>query len=186
MRRLVPPLATLLALAALCGAPRPATASLTLVGLDGMSATVLQEGQSSFSGLGLRMRMTSVALVPGVDLLPSFEYWRNRSTVEPFGIETARRDATVGVDARYTFRRSTWSPYLGAGLGLHFLSGEVHAPGLGIEHDRNSVVKGGLAALGGVQFPITPKVHNFVELKYHHVTDYRQLKINWGLSFDLR
>jgi opacity protein-like surface antigen len=175
-----------LALLALCAQARPAAAQGGLIGIDGMSATVLQEGQSSFSGLGFRMRLTSVQLVPGIDFLPSFEYWRNRSTVQPFGIETGRRDATLAVDARYTFRRDTWSPYVGAGLGMHFLSSEVHAPSLGVVRERDSVVKGGLAALGGVTFPLTSRVHNFLELKYHHVTEYRQLKINWGLSYDFR
>lgn len=188
MRRSSWRMSALPALLALCAlaSPRPAAAAGGFTGLDAMSATVMQEGQSSFSGLGLRARLTSVRLVPGVEIMPSVEYWRNRSTVQPFGIETSRRDATLAVDARYSFRREAWSPYVGAGIGMHFLSSEVHAPALGLDREQDSVIKGGLAALGGVTFPITSRVHNFIELKYHHVTEYRQLKINWGLSFDLQ
>jgi opacity protein-like surface antigen len=165
--------------------PTPAAQRSLLTGIDIMSATVLQEGQSSFSGLGLRVRLHPERLVAGVEILPSVEYWRNSSTVTPYNIRATRKDATLGVDARYSFQIHNWNPYVGAGLGLHFLSSEINAPSLGLTQATNSVVKGGLAALVGTTFALTPRVDNFIELKYHHITDYRQLKINWGLAIKL-
>jgi hypothetical protein len=47
------------------------------------------------------------------------------------------------------------------------------------------VTKGGLSGLGGMTFTLTPNLDNFIELEYHHIPDYRQLKINWGLGFHL-
>ena len=41
----------------------------------------------------------------GVEILPSIEYWRNSNTLEPFGIKTTRKDATLGGDVRYMFRQ---------------------------------------------------------------------------------
>jgi opacity protein-like surface antigen len=156
-----------------------------LVSLDGMSSTVMQEGQSSFSGVALRARLHPQRLVQAVELMPTFEYWRSSNTVAPYGIETMRKDATLGLDARYTFHNNGWKPYIGAGFAVHFLTTRVNAPSLGLVDATDSVIKGGLAALGGVSFGLSERVDNFLELKYHHVTDYRQLKINWGLSYRL-
>ena len=74
---------------------------------------------------------------------------------------------------------------VGAGIGLHFLSNRVSAPSLGLNNATDSVTKGGLALLGGVSFALSGRFENFLDLKYHHVTDYRQLKINWGITYNL-
>ena len=169
--------------------PVPATTTPAqknlLTGVDVMSATVLQEGQSSFSGLGLRVRLHPERLVAGVEILPSVEYWRNSSTVTPYNIRAIRKDATLGVDARYAFHANGWNPYVGAGFGLHFLSSEVDAPSLGLNKATNSTVRGGLAALLGTSFELSSRFDNFIELKYHHIPGYKQLKINWGLAVKL-
>ena len=169
---------------ALVCASAPSVAAGPIAGLDLMSSTVVQEGQSSFSGLGVRARLASARLIPGIDFLPSVEYWRAHTTVPSFGIETSRRDATLGVDARYTIQRDTWSPYFGAGFGIHFLSTKVNAPSLGLVDREDSLIKGGVSVLGGVRFPITKKIENILEAKYHFVSDYRQLKLSWGLAFN--
>ncbi len=167
----------------LVGLPAIARAG-AITGLDAMTSTVMQQHQSSFSGIGLRVRLTSARLVSGFELLPSVEYWRNSTTVDPFGIKTSRRDATLGADARYTFSKANLKPYVGGGFGLHFLASEATVPDIG--HRSTSVIKGGLAALGGVSFGMTPKLDNFLEVKYHHLPGYSQFKINWGLSYSLR
>jgi hypothetical protein len=173
-------------LAVLCLASfAPVAAASSFVGLDVMTSTVMQEKQSSFSGIALRMRMVSPRLISGIELMPTIEYWRNSNNVEPFGIRTTRKDATLGADVRYAFRSSGTRPYVGAGFAMHFLSTSVDAPSLGLNNQSNAVVKGGLAAMGGLAFPLTSRFENFVELKYHHVSGYRQLKLNWGLSVRL-
>lgn len=152
-------------------------------GVDAMNSTVFQQHQSSFSGLGVRVRLHAARIVQGFDLLPYVEYWRNSSKVEPFGITTSRKDATLGADLRYSFRGQGWHPYVGGGFGVHFLSSEVDAPTLGIRHERDSVIKGGLSALGGLTFPLSKHLDNFIELKYHHLPGYSQLKINMGIAW---
>jgi len=146
---------------------------------------VMQEGQSSFSGIGLRARLHPDRLIPGVEILPSLEYWRNSSTVPPYDIHTTRKDATLAVDARYNFKLNAWNPYVGAGYGIHFLSSRVDAPSFGLSDATDSVIKGGLAAMVGTTFVMTKRLDNFLELKYHHIPGYRQLKINWGLAVKL-
>jgi opacity protein-like surface antigen len=177
-------LATALVAVLAPGGPAHAQAQ-GLTGVDIMTSTVMQEGQSSFSGLGARVRVHPAQLVQQVEVLPYVEYWRNSSTVQPYDIRSTRKDATLGVDARFTFTEHAWQPYVGAGWGLHFLSSRVQAPLLGVNDAKDSLMKGGLSVLGGINFALNEKIDNFVELKYHHVTDYKQLKFNWGLSFKL-
>jgi len=163
--------------------PALARAAGAISGVDGMSSTVMQEHQSSFSGLGLRVRLHSSQLVSGFEIMPLVEYWRNSTTVDPFDISTSRRDATLGADIRYSFRTSNWHPYVGGGWGMHFLASEASGPGIG--HRTDSLIKGGLEGLGGLSFGMTPKLDNFIEAKYQHLPGYSQLKFNWGLSYNL-
>ena len=175
-------LAALAAAASL--APAPAARAGGLTGIDGMMSTVLQEGQSSFSGLAIRARFHDPRLLDAVDFLPTVEYWRNSSTIDAFGLNAVRRDATLGVDARYVFPGEMWRFYAGGGYAVHFLSAEVHAPVVGLEDANDSLTKGGLTVLGGVAFGTTSRVGNFIELKGHLLGGFRQLKINMGLSWN--
>ena len=175
-------LAALAATAILTAAPRCSAGGLT--GIDGMMSTVLQEGQSSFSGLALRARFHDARFLDNVDFLPTVEYWRNSSTIDAFGLNAVRRDATLGVDARYLFPGDIWRFYAGGGYSVHFLSNEVHAPAAGLEDANDSLTKGGLTLLGGVAFGTTSRVGNFIEVKGHLVGGFRQLKINMGLSWN--
>jgi hypothetical protein len=156
-----------------------------LSGVDLMTSTVMQQHQSSFSGLSARLRLRSTSIVEGFDLLPYVEYWRNSTRIDPFGITSTRKDATLGADVRYSFPRQSWRPYVGAGLGVHFLSTEVDAPSLGLHHANDSIIKGGLSGLAGITFPLSKRLDNFMELKYHHLPGYSQLKINMGISWRL-
>ena len=165
--------------------PALARAAGIVTSIDGMTSTVMQQHQSSFSGVALRARLHPAELSAGFEVIPTVEYWRNSTKVEPFGITTARKDATLGVDAVYHFTSKNWKPYAGLGFGLHFLSQEVDAPSLGLNDASDSVVKGGLAALGGVSFGLTDRIDNFMELKYHHLPGFSQFKINWGLSWGM-
>ena len=180
MRLSIPLFAALVTAA--CAAPALAG---SLVGIDGVTSTVMQEGQSSFSGLALRLRFHPEALIRNIEIMPTIEYWRNASSLSTFDIESSRKDATLGVDMRYVFYRDSWEPYFGAGYAMHFISSEVHAPTLGLNNAKDSFSKGGLAALAGISIPLTTKVQNFFEVKYHHVTEHRQLKLNWGLAYNL-
>lgn len=163
----------------------PTAAAMKLTAIDVMTSTVMQEHQSSFSGIALRTRLTSPIFIQGIEFMPTVEYWRNANSLEPFGIRTTRKDATFAVDVRYSLRSAGTKPYLGIGYGLHFLSSSVDAPTLGLTNETHGLTKGGFGFLGGLSFPLTQKIENFLELKYHHVPEYRQLKFNWGLSINM-
>jgi len=164
----------------------PATSASTstslLSGMDVMLSTVMQQHQSSFSGLGLRGRIKVPQLIEGFTVMPSIQYWRNQSTIQTFDIKTVRKDATMAAILRYDWKHEGWQPYAGAGWGVHFLSSEVDAPILGLNDASDSTIKGALEALGGISFGLAGRLGNVIELEYHHLPGEAQLKFNWGLS----
>lgn len=184
MRLSHPRLLAACAVGAVLIAAAPARAADGLTGIDAMTATVFQEGQSSFSGLAIRARLHDSRFLENVEFLPTVEYWRNSSTVDAFSLNTVRRDATLGADARWMFPGQSWRPYAGAGIAVHFLSDQVNAPTLGLNDQGHSLTKGGIALLGGVAFGTHSRVGNFIEVKGHLVGGFRQLKINMGLSWN--
>lgn len=180
MRRITPVLLAACA-ATLVLAAAPARAASGLTGVDVMTATVFQEDQSSFSGLGIRGRFGDSRLLDNVEFLPTVEYWRNSSTVDAFGLRAIRRDATLSADVRWNFPGEAWRFYAGTGLAVHFLSNEVTMPSL---RGNDSLTKGGLTVLGGVSFGSKARLGNFLEAKGHLVGGFRQLKINMGLCWN--
>lgn len=158
----------------------------SVTGVDAMSSSIMQHNQTSFSGLGARLRLTPVPTVGGFEVLPGIEYWRSSTTVEVYDIKSQRRDATLAIDGRYRFAGGSARPYVGAGFAIHFLSDEVHAPSLGVPDASHSIMKGGLAVLGGVSLPLAGAFESFLEAKYHAVTDNEQLKLSWGLTYNIK
>ena len=162
----------------------PSRAAGGLSGLDAMTATVFQEGQSSFSGLGLRFRLQDPRLMESIEILPTVEYWRNSSSINSFGLEAVRRDGTLAADMRWLFPGDAWRLYAGGGVAVHFLSSEVNAPELGVRDANDSLTKGGLTLLAGAMFGARSRIGNFIEAKGHFVGGYRQLKLNLGLCWN--
>ncbi len=154
-----------------------------LTGIDGMTGTVFQQGQTSFSGIAMRLRVRNAALVPNIEILPTVEYWQNSSHIDALDISMLRRDATLGADGRWVFTSKGTHPYAGAGFSLHFLDSEVRAPSVGLPHASSAVIKGAVDLLGGVDFDMGGRLGSFVELKFLNVTHYRQLKLNTGLHW---
>jgi len=152
--------------------------------IEGVTSTIFQQKQSSFSGIGLRMRVQIPQLIQGFTVMPAVEYWHNKTDLSEFGIETHRKDATLAAIGRYDFPHPGWQPYVGVGVAIHFLSAQVNAPALGLNDRSESLSKGGLVFLGGAKFGLAGRLGNMIELEYHYVTEHEQLKFNWGLSYE--
>lgn len=160
-------------------------AAQALDGIEVMTATVFEKGQSSFAGVGLRARLKSSVLSTDVDVLPWIEYWRNATRVDDFDLKATRRDATLGCDVRWNFKAGNYRPFLGAGFGLHFLSSELDAPTLGVNDANESVTKGALGISGGLRLGEGERFSEFVEVRYHAVPRAGQVKLNLGVSWNL-
>ncbi len=155
--------------------------SLRFTGIDGMMQTVKPEGQSGVSGLALRTRVESDDLPAGMTLMPAIEYWRNSDHLDDFGVRATQSDLTLGVDGRFDFQWRTVAPYLGAGLGLHFIKQEFEATTLDVNQET-SHTRLGPDLLAGVQLAPAAWLQSFFEAKYAFITSYRQFKLNWGLG----
>ena len=171
-----------LTVAALLTLPAAAHAQIHLTGMDGMMQTVKQEGQSAFSGLGFRARITSDDLPMHLTLMPTLEYWRNTANLRDFNIEAAQKDMTLGMDARYEMTFGTWHPYAGGGLASHWINSTLSAPQQGIQQAQEDHTKIAPDLLAGLQLAPLGPIQSFLEVKYAFVTDYQQFKLNWGLG----
>ena len=174
----------LLLAALVAAAPVTPAVAGTHSGVDGLMSNVMQQHQSSISGFGIRGRIHTKLLLDNVTLMPTIEWWRSASRIDPYGIESVRTDNTLDFDAAYEFPLRGMVPYVGGGFGMHFMSSKVNAPMLGVNNAEKTITKGGLTFLLGAMIPLTGSVENFLELKYHHISDYRQVKLTWGLSVD--
>ena len=87
------------------------------------------------------------------------------------------------LDVRWLFPGEAWRFYAGSGISAHFLSTEVDAPQFGLNEANDSLTKGGMTLLLGAWFGSRAQFGNFIEAKAHLVGGYRQVKINFGLSW---
>jgi len=172
---------TLLLLASLAASGPALAQSLRFTGVDGMMQTIKPQGQSGVSGLALRARVQSDDLPPGVSLMPAIEYWRNADRLDDFGVRATQSDFTAGVDGRYDFHWRTVAPYLGAGLGVHFIKQEFKATSLDV-NQKIDHTKLGPDLFLGVQMAPAGWLQSFFETKFALVPSYRQFKLNWGVG----
>ncbi len=121
-------------------------------------------------------------MVPRLRLEPNLSYWS--TSEEQFGTEVSVRDIAFGAKAKYEFpmRKSAIQPYVGGGLGLHFVRAEVSALGTSVD---DSEVKLGFDFGGGVAFPVSPQWDIMTELWYSVVTDVNQVSLVLGVQYNL-
>src|SRR5262249_11926060 len=125
--------------------------SFHMNGLDGMTQTVKQEGQSAITGLALRARLGSDDLPVNMTIMPTLEYWKDCDRLDDFNIRSTQKDLALGVDARYDLSLGSWRPYAGAGLSTHFIKTTISAPSVGGAASEQSHAKIGPNVLLGLQ-----------------------------------
>jgi len=118
-------------------------------------------------------------LVRNVHLVPSFEYWS--AGAEVGGLSTDLSDLTVAADINVDFplQDARITPYLGGGLGVHFLSADSNVPG----EEGGDDTKFGLNLQGGMRNQLMPNLNIFGELRYSFVSDAGQLKLVGGFTY---
>jgi len=146
---------------------------LGLVSPENMDTTV---GLGAFADLG--------TMAPQVHLVSSLDFWSKSQSV-PFGGDASVRDIALTVRGEFMFPVTSpkVKPFAGGGLGLHYLTGKVSAPGF--PTIESSSTKLGLDLGGGMATPLGPKTDFLAELWYGVVDTANQLSIRAGLSFKL-
>jgi hypothetical protein len=186
-RVLLAALAASVPLFALAALSRPASA-IGVTRLEVLTQSVKTSDQSAVAGLGFRAHLEGGDLNSGFVLVPSIEYWRDQDVLEDLGIVKAvQRDWRFGADLRYRLKQDqgSWTPYVGAGLGLHLIHSYADVqpagqPGYTKEDDGNKLAPN---LLVGVDFPAAGPIRNSVEFNWHLVPDLKQFKLNIGIGW---
>jgi len=123
-------------------------------------------------------------ITPEIGLEPVLEYWSKSE--EAFGSKASLRDLSIGARGKYYIDTTNpkLRPFVGAGLGLHFLHSEatVTAPGFPTISADASDTKLGFDFGGGIATPISPKDELHGEAWFGFVSDVNQFAVRVGIS----
>lgn len=123
-------------------------------------------------------------LTPNIRLASHLDYWSKSEGIPATGKATLR-DVAVTMRAKYMFPVSSekFQPYVGMGMGLHFLNAKVELAGFPDIEDGTSKV--GFDFGGGFAAPINPRMDFQADTWYGVVDGFNQLSLKGGLAFKL-
>ena len=150
------------------------------LGIRGIGARIgLVNPEDASSTVVFGAHVDAGTFVRNVHVMPYFEYWSAGAEVGTFEIDVS--DLTIATDINIDFplQDSRITPYLGGGLGLHFLSHDTNAPGEQSDDDT----KLGLNLQGGMRNEVMPNLNLFGEIRYSFVSDADQLKVIGGFTY---
>ena len=142
------------------------------------------EGFGTTFGLGVFADHGTVT--PNISLESRLDYWGKSESY--FGTEASTRDVALSVRGKYNFETSNpkLRPFLGAGLGVHFLKAEVTIPPpFGPATTSASSTKLGVDLGGGISTPLSPKTDLLGETWFGVVDGANSFALRAGLSFKL-
>jgi len=167
-------------------------ASLSLFGAQAMAAAPAEGHGMGFQGMGARIGFVdpegasgTVALglhvdlgefVKSVHIMPLVEYWK----VGVSSVDVSDLTLATDVDLDFPLQGGRVVPYAGGGLGLHFVKADDPLFPAGNVSDT----KLGLNIQGGIKNQVMPNLGLFGEVKYVFVSDFNQLKIMGGFTYN--
>src|SRR4029434_1392326 len=134
----------------------------------GVSAGVVSpEDVDATLGFGAFVELGTIA--PRFALSSHLDYWSHSEDI-PGGGDASIRDIALTCRGKYLFPvNSTVQPFLGAGLGMHFLGAEIDVPGAGSASDSETRL--GIDIGGGMMMPMNPRPNFHAEAWYSIVDD---------------
>lgn len=123
-------------------------------------------------------------LGPGVRIMPAIRFWSSELREE--GFQDARVAAlALEVDGHYVWSDYMGDPYLGAGVGLHFLNGSGPSIDGTFVEDLLDTVLPALNAAGGASLPLGPRLRVFAEARGVLATEVQYAALVVGGIVDL-
>jgi len=127
-------------------------------------------------------------VTPNISIESRLDYWGQSDQF--LGTKTSVRDIALGARGKYHFETSNPKirPFLGAGLGLHFLKAEVTIPlqfGFPGSTAEASSTKLGIDLGGGVATPLSPKTDLLGETWFGIVDGANSFSLRAALSYKL-
>lgn len=159
------------------------------LGLKGVGAAIgFVDPENLGTTFSLGLFADHGTITPRISLESRLDYWGQSDAY--FGTETSLRDIALGARAKYNFVVSNPKvrPFVGAGLGLHFIKAEVTIPpqfgfpGSTVEASTTEV---GLDIGGGVTTPLSPRTDLLGETWFGIVDGANSFMVRAGLSFKL-
>jgi hypothetical protein len=163
-------------------------AGLAVRGVGGHMTIAAPDDIDATIGLGFLLDMDIVGSQFGIESYAS--YWSQSESA--FGVEASVSDFAMGGRGKYKFLTSSTSvhPYVGAGLGLHFVTagveipaydfGGIIIPGTSVE-DTN--VNLGLDLGGGMAFDVGDRVSLLTDAWGVVVSDVSQFMLRFGMIY---
>ena len=118
--------------------------------------------------------------VKNVHVLPYVEYWSTGAEAGTVHVDRSDFTVALDVDVDFPMAGQRITPYLGGGLGIHFLSVNTNAPG----ETNNDDTKAGLNIQGGLRNQFMPNLSLFGEARYSFVSDANSFRLLGGFTYN--
>ena len=174
----------MLALISICSVASQSAMAASHLGLHEIGAQVGIVGAENMDATpGFGILANHGMMSPNLRLVSHLDYW-SKSEDGPYGSTASVSDVALGARGEYLFPTpSNFMPFVGAGLGVHFLNAKVELPGYPDMEDGST--KLGLDLGGGFTTPMNARTEFRSEMWYGIVSDYSQWSLKAGLNFKL-
>jgi opacity protein-like surface antigen len=141
-------------------------------------------GLVDISSVGSTLWVTGNYRIPvseRVSVEPEVGFWSKSESDEFFdiGIEVTVKDLNLGANAIYTIPKEKTSFHLGAGVGIHHLTGKVGV--LDVFEESDSVTRIALQLLGGVERRVGGSAAVFARVRFDLMSGANQTKLFAGV-----
>ncbi len=151
------------------------------LGFKGIGARIGFVDPEDASGtLVLGGHVDAGTFVHNVHLMPYVEYWSTGAEAGTVHVDRSDFTVALDVDVDFPMAGQRITPYLGGGLGVHFLSVDTNAPG----ETNNDDTKAGLNIQGGLRNQLMPNVSLFGEARYSFVSDANSFRLLGGFTYN--
>ncbi len=150
------------------------------LGFKGLGASIgLVDPEDASSALARGIHVDAGQIVKNVHLIPNMQYWSVGTDIGAYSADVKDLAFAADVNVDFPLQGGRFTPYLGGGLGLNFLSFDTSVPNVPSSNDT----KLGLNVLGGMRNDVMPNLSLFGELRYSFVSNANQLKVLGGFTY---
>jgi opacity protein-like surface antigen len=189
MKRLLTVAAVLLTVGAV------SSAQLALRGVGGavgfVSVSFTSGSTESLSGFLLAAHADLGEVAKDITIFPDIEYFSTSKSVS--GYDWKVSDFAINVNGHYNIQmEGQLKPYVGAGLGINFLSSTVNLPSysfLGVTYggeQTESATRLGINLLAGVNYKLNDQLTLLVEPRYVLASDFNHFLIKAGVTYAMK
>lgn len=142
----------------------------------------------SLSGLSLSGQAYLGDVAQNLGLYPEIVYW---SASKDFGggVDWSVSDFAINANAHYNLStQGNVKPYVGAGLGLNFLSSttKMTIPFFGTVEATGSVTRLGINVLGGAEYALNSDLSIIADARYVIASDFNHFMLRAGVMYALK